>query len=56
MIHGTYVLLPLQRLQLSDQPCGLFAGLCRLLAGVIALGLCLPGFLRCSSAHLQLGG
>lgn len=56
MIHETYVLLPLQRLQLSGQPRGLFAGLCRLLAGVIAFGLRLPGFLRRRSAHLQRMG
>src|SRR5690606_1683704 len=40
------VLLTLQRLQLPGQPCGLLAGLGGGLAGIVALGLRLPDFLR----------
>ena len=46
------VLLALQRLKLSGQPGGLLAGLGGRLAGVVALGLSLPGFLRCCCAGL----
>ncbi len=40
------VLLPLQRLKLPGKSCGLLAGLCCHLAGLVTLGLRLPDFLR----------
>ncbi len=49
------VLLPLQRLKLPGKSCGLLAGLCCHLAGLVTLGLRLPDFLRGSGAGVVRG-